>query len=479
MYLTFANAGAADAPAQSDASRRRNVGRRDRGHVGARICVFALVLGVCLAANAASALADTIDTPTIIGATPQTGEQTEFSFMGSADASGTWLEVLVRQSGPIACQPTYDDDVAAVPGSDSIYNRSYTVGPGPFSAPATFTPRYVGSGSSPESVVVCVWLMEPSGTAPSGAAPGITTPGPAPGITTAGPVSMTFTLAPPPPPPPSSQRFIGTGISTRPAAGVDSAGARFIFWRGRDHRLWESYYVGSGQRLVTVGPAGKIYSAPAVAVHGNGNQDVFWKGGDGRLWETWWNGTWHAAVDLKTPKLISDPTAGVDSAGHAWVFWRGKKQSLFGLRYNGRAWGHPFRVRGTGRVTSDPGVAVNPDGKGVDVFYRGGDKGLWAEAMTGRRWVKTKLGHSPLGSGPTAGTDQSGNVYVFWRGAHGGLWEATGQGAKWSSASLLDFAGTLGTPPSVAVEANGGQQVFWGGTDQDLWGVEYENGLWA
>jgi hypothetical protein len=228
-----------------------------------------------------------------------------------------------------------------------------------------------------------------------------------------------------------------------------------------------------------VGIAGKIHSAPAVAVHGDGAQDVFWAGGDGRLWETFWTaGSWHPAFDLKTPKLTSAPTAGVDSAGHEWVFWRGPKNSLWGIRYNGTAWGRAFRVTGTGVLTSGPGVAVSPDGKSVEVFYRGGDKNLWMESLTGTRWAKTKLGDGPLGSAPTAGMDGSGNLYVFWRGLQGGLWEVTRQKGKWTSASQLDFAGNLGSPPSVAVEPDGAQHVFWGGTDQNLWGIEYKNGHW-
>ncbi len=440
---------------------------RDRGRVGVRICVFALVLGVCLAANAASALADAINTPTVIGGTPQSGKQMQFSFTGSADASGTWLEVLVRPTGPIACQSTFDNDQAAVPGSATIFNRNYTVGPNQFTAAATYTP-YTESEAAPESFVACVWLMQPNGPPPAG-------------TTTAGPVSLTFTVKPPPPPPPpppSSHQFNGSGILTRPAVGVDNSGDRYIFWQGGDHQLWESYYVNSGQNVVKVGLAGKIHSAPALAVHGNGEQDVFWKGGDGRLWEAWWTGNWHGGIDLKTPKLTSDPTAGLDSAGHEWVFWRGPKNSLSGMHYNGKAWGHPFHVSGTGTLTSGPGVAVNPDGSAVVVFYRGSDKGLWAETLTGKRWVKSKLGNGPLGSAPTAGADRSGNLYVFWRGTHGGLWEATRQNGKWRAASQLDFAGTLGTPPSATVEANGAQHVFWGGADQNLWGIEYENGHW-
>lgn len=429
-----------------------------------RLCVFVLVLGVCFAANAASAFADSIDTPTIIGGPPQSGKQMQFSFTGSADVSGTWLEVLVRPTGPIGCQSSFDNDQAAVPGSNTIYDRSYTVGPGQFAAPGTYAP-YTPS-DTPASFVACVWLMRPSGGTPPS------------GTTTAGPASLTFTVAPPPPPPPSSHQFRGSGIRTRPAVGVDPAGEKFIFWQGPDQRLWESYSVSSGSNVVKVGIAGKIYSAPAVAVHPNGEQDVFWKGRDGRLWETWWIGSWHTAVDLKTPKLTSDPTAGVDSAGHEWVFWRGPKNRLWGMRYTGKTWGHPFRVSGTGTLTSGPGVAVDPDGKAVEVFYRGRDKGLWAETLTGKRWVKTKLGNGPLGSAPTAGADGSGNLYVFWRGTHGGLWEATRQSGKWRAASALDFAGTLGTPPSATVEANGALHVFWGGSDQNLWGIEYENGHW-
>jgi hypothetical protein len=445
--------------------------RELRSGIGtARMCVFVLVLGMCFAANAASALADSIDTPTIIGGAPQSGKQMQFSFTGSADVSGTWLEVLVRPTGPIGCQSSFDNDQAAVPGSNTIYDRSYTVGPGQFAAPGTFTPST--GPDTPSSFVACVWLMRPTGGTPPSGRPA--------GTTTAGPVSLTFTVAPPPPPPPSSHRFNGFGIRTRPAVGVDPAGEKFIFWQGQDQRLWESYVVSSGPNVAKIGLAGKIYSAPAVAVHRNGEQDVFWEGGDGRLWETWRIGSWHPSVDLKTPKLTSDPTAGVDSAGHEWVFWRGSKNSLWGMRYDGKAWGHPFRVSGTGKLTSGPAVAVNPDGKAVEVFYRGRDKGLWAETATAntKGWKKTKLGNGPLGSAPTAGADQLGNLYVYWRGIHGGLWEATRQSGNWRAASMLDFAGTLGTPPGATVEANGAQHVFWGGTDQYLWGIEYENGHW-
>jgi hypothetical protein len=423
---------------------------------------------VCFAANAASAFADSISTPTIVGGTPQSNKPMQFSFTGSADAAGTWLEVLVRPTGSIGCQSTFDNDRAAVPGSNTIYDRSYTVGPGQFTAPATYTP--FTPSDTPASFVVCVWLLRPTGGNP--------TSGPPPGTTTAGPVSLTFTVAPPPPPPPSSHQFRGSGILTRPAIGVDSSGDKFIFWQGTDQRLRESYYVGSRQDVVRIGLAGKIYSAPAVAVHSNGAQDVFWEGGNGRLWETWWRGSWHTAVDLKTPKLTSDPAAGIDAAGHEWVFWRGTKNSLWGIRYNGKAWGHPFRVRGTGTLTSGPGVAVDPDAKAVEVFYRGADKGLWEETLTGKRWVRTKLGDGPLGSAPTAGADGHGNLYVFWRGTRGGLWEATRQSGKWRVSSALDFAGTLGTPPSATVEADGALHVFWGGQDQNLWGIEYANGHW-
>src|ERR1700759_5376656 len=135
-----------------------------------RLCVFVLVLGVCFAANAASAFADSISTPTIISGSPQSGKQMQFSFTGSADVSGTWLEVLVRPTGSIGCQSTFDNDRAAVPGSYTIYDRSYTVGPGQFTAPGTYTPET--PSDTPASFVACVWLMRPSGGSPP---PGTTT----------------------------------------------------------------------------------------------------------------------------------------------------------------------------------------------------------------------------------------------------------------------------------------------------------------
>jgi hypothetical protein len=427
------------------------------------VCVFVLVLGVCLAASAGAALADSLNTPTIVGGAPQAQKPMQFSFTGSAAAGGTELLALARPAATVGCQPTFADDQAAVQGSVQIFNGNYTLGPGAFTAAATsFSP------GEPGSWLLCVWLAAPN-------------PAPAYGVTTtAGPASLNFTVAPPPPPPPSAHQFNGSGVHSRVAVGVDPAGERFMFWQSADQRLWESYYVSSGPGTSMIANAGQIYSAPAVAVHQNGEQDVFWKGGDGSLWETWWThttGNWSAALDLKTPQLTSDPTAGVDSAGHEWVFWRGARNSLWGIRYSGSAWGRPFRVKGAGSLTSGPGVAVSPHGS-VVVFYRGSNQGLWAETLTGERWVRSDLGDGHLGSAPTAGADGAGNLYVFWRGRDGGLWEATRLSGKWSTGAELTFAGSLGTPPGATVEANGAQHVFWGGTDHNLWGIEYQNGHW-
>ena len=430
------------------------------------MCVVAVAFAVFCGVSVGSALADTV-AGRVVTAAPTVGQQMQFSFTGSAAAANTELMVLVQPAGGLGCQPTFNDDQAAVPGFQVIFGGNYTVGPGAFTAAsATYTPNNSGS------FVACLWLQTVA-PAPSG-----------PPTTTAGPVSVPFSVAAPPPPPPpppppasASALLAGATVASRPAVGLDAAQDEFVFWQGPGSQLYEGWYEsGRWNGPSSIPLAGKIASAPAVAVHRAGEQDVFWRAADGTLRETWYDGQWHHPIKLNSGRVASDPAAGVDATGREYLFWTAPGGGLREMVFNSGHWARPTRVSVAGRVTSDPAVVVRSSGE-QDLFWRGAGGALFEATRTNRWHAKVNLGNAPLGSAPTAGIDGSGNLYVFWRGKNAGLWETWQENGRWQHTALA-FAGSLGSPPVVAVHASGQQDVLWAGTDNGLWEAENQNGNW-
>jgi hypothetical protein len=73
---------------------------------------------------------------------------------------------------------------------------------------------------------------------------------------------------------------------------MDANGSQFVFWKGADDNLHESWYSatdGHWYGPVNLGD-GPLGSAPAVAVN-SGGQYVFWQGTDSNLYETWYSGS--------------------------------------------------------------------------------------------------------------------------------------------------------------------------------------------
>jgi hypothetical protein len=76
----------------------------------------------------------------------------------------------------------------------------------------------------------------------------------------------------------------------------------------------------------------------------------------------------------------------------------------------------------------------------------------------------------PLGSGPAAGADGSGDQYVFWEGTNGALWDRWYVNGSWHGPAKIGAAGIMGSAPAVAVSASGQQDVFWRGRGAgNLW----------
>jgi hypothetical protein len=293
---------------------------------------------------------------------------------------------------------------------------------------------------------------------------------------------------------------LAVGGSRDASVAVDQHGNIFAFWQSTSGDLEEAFYDASAQSwngpsAVTVdGTAiSGLGSSPSVAVGpqssgGYGDQYVFWRGTDGDLHETFWNGSWNGPIDLGDGPMSSAPAAGVDGSGNEYVFWENPSGGLEETEWNGSAWDgqHQVTVNGdsVGPLGSSPTVAVASNGDQY-VFWAGTGTGdLWEAFWNGSSWSGPKdLGDGPLASPPAAGVDGSGNEYVFWESTSGGLEETEWNGSSWGGAHQItvngNSVGPLGSAPTVGVAPDGDQYVFWTGTgDADLWEAYWNGSSW-
>ena len=265
--------------------------------------------------------------------------------------------------------------------------------------------------------------------------------------------------------------------ATRPNVNADVN----LFWRGGDNALYEAYGDPRGGLAgwfrLGFGPLG---SQPSAAKDNAGRHYVYWKGTENSLWQSWWTlGYWEGPHNRGMGPLGSPPSVAVhgpDSTAH--VFWRGTDNQLW------EAWGNamaalrgPNRI-GMGPIGSQPAVAKDVEGRQY-VYWKGTDNNLWEAYWTGSRWVGPyNRGMGPLGS-PPAVAIRGYQVHVFWRGTDGHLWEAWGDPrGNLNGPNRLGF-GTLGSPPSAGKDANGHPYVYWRGTDANIWQAYWTGSHWT
>lgn len=127
--------------------------------------VVALAFGAALAllgASAATASADQLQV-SVLKATPEQGVPVTLAFSGAASVSDNYgdgpnLLAVVRPSGGIGCQPSYESDQAAAGSANTdLFGESNQLTPGSFSQQTTFDPPNVSG------YLVCAWLEGPNG----------------------------------------------------------------------------------------------------------------------------------------------------------------------------------------------------------------------------------------------------------------------------------------------------------------------------
>ncbi|MGA9860047.1 MAG: hypothetical protein WBQ18_19435 [Solirubrobacteraceae bacterium] len=116
----------------------------------------------CLASPAMAATTSSI-TVSNQTATPEQAVPVDLSFSGTnATAATAEIEAVVRPAGGLACQSSYQDDVAAVGSQDTTI-----FGPGAETVPAGQPYQQLASykPATPTAFQVCAWLEQPQGSA--------------------------------------------------------------------------------------------------------------------------------------------------------------------------------------------------------------------------------------------------------------------------------------------------------------------------
>jgi peptidoglycan/xylan/chitin deacetylase (PgdA/CDA1 family) len=220
--------------------------------------------------------------------------------------------------------------------------------------------------------------------------------------------------------------------------------------------------------------------ASLAAAQANGAIDVFYKAFGTNLNHRWsvpgrgWQGpTWMGAQPV-----AGEPSVTTAVPGQVDVFWKGGNSGLWHQYATGGGWSAQQDMH-MGTIGGYPRAVAQPDGS-VDVFWRGSaDNNLWhAYFVPGVGWRGPQNLGGSLASEPSPVTSAPGTVDVFWKGTDGHLWHVYRlAGTGWSRAASLGM-GVLGSGPAATGQLSGAVDVFWrGSTGDNLWHAYFVPGV--
>jgi hypothetical protein len=213
----------------------------------------------------------------------------------------------------------------------------------------------------------------------------------------------------------------------RPLAVADPGGAGDVFWGNPSHTqlTFGEHQPGLGwsvpQQL-----GGQLASYPSPVISADGALHVFWKSPGGTFWQVvrGQDGLWGTPENLGMRRLRSRPLASSQPDGRVGVYWLNSGRTAVETAVqstNGR-WRGPYSLGGA-KPSSLP-VPVSA-GRLIHFFFEGTAARLWQLVPT---WYD-QPGDSPplrargLESGPFVAIDPDArNVDVFWKGPAGRLW---------------------------------------------------------
>jgi len=269
--------------------------------------------------------------------------------------------------------------------------------------------------------------------------------------------------------------------------------------RGTDKGLYYSSLAGSwsgwkslggstaGQAVFCSGGVGTLY----LAVRGSDNVSIYLRSYSNGVWSQWMspggsasdvpacafmNGTlyllalgldynlYYNTLDVPTGlwnrwtplngTLLSPPAlATTPSLNRLDVVVQGASGTIYHRALiNGmwQAWEAP-----AGGVTADI-PAVSSDGQSLQVVVRGGDNGVYYNALnfSSGQWFPSwvSLGGT-TGFAPSLATDSSGTVHLFVVGAYGRIYDKSLTGGVWST-NWGDTGGNTGNPVAVITQGS-------------------------
>jgi peptidoglycan/xylan/chitin deacetylase (PgdA/CDA1 family) len=212
-------------------------------------------------------------------------------------------------------------------------------------------------------------------------------------------------------------------------------------------------------------------AAPAAA-QANGAIDVWYKAFGTNLNHRWSvpGVGWQGPAWMGAQPVAGEPSVVTSVPGRVDVFWKGGNGGLWHQYSTGGAWSAQQDMR-VGTIGGYPRAVAQPDGA-MDVFWRGSVRNyLWhASYVPGSGWQRLQNLGGSMASDPAPVTSAPGAAEVFWKGTDGHLWHVFKRaGAGWSAPGSLGM-GALGSGPQATGALNGAVDVFWRGSVRNyLW----------
>lgn len=242
--------------------------------------------------------------------------------------------------------------------------------------------------------------------------------------------------------------------------------------RGKDGRY---YYKSSGNGGASFGPfhvipGGRFTAEPAVESWADGRLDVMGRGRDGKLWHTYYSkAKWHK-WDRINRSIVGTPAIVAQRKNSLNAVYRGTDNQLKHLTWTGKAWKQAANIGG--RVSSSPSITSWGSGR-LDLAVRAGGSKVfhkyWTRSGGWSRWEN--LGGTTLGR-PAIVSTARGNVDVYIRGKDNALWH------RWFSdrwSGWQGLGGRLTSQPSAIAPRAAHLDVVFRGSKGEL-RYRYYNG---
>ena len=298
-----------------------------------------------------------------------------------------------------------------------------------------------------------------------------------------------------------------TGAAEHPELAVDPNGNVTVVWHQFDgtslRDIWSNRYAGNTWGAPTLVERDGSGSAerPHVAVDPDGNATAVWGQFVGGVRSTWSSRyvpgmVWGAAVLLETDDSgsTSDPRVAVDPEGSATAVWSqlgaAALRDVWSNRYTGGSWGAALLIEtNDGGTANSPRVAVGPNGNATVVWSQsdGEWESIWSNRYSGGSWDAAVLieNRSGIARNPELAVDINGNATAVWHqdtGARSDIWSNRYSGGSWGTAVIIETEDTdRAILPRLAVDHGGNVTVVWYQNDSvrwNIWSNRYASGRW-